>query len=74
MLKKVEWLKGEKAREGLDFQIQVDGGVNQQNVGEFLAAGSENLVIGSALYQPGKTKENIRAFRALINAFEEVAS
>jgi pentose-5-phosphate-3-epimerase len=35
-----------------------------------LAAGIENLVIGSALFQPGKMKENIRAFQQLIAAFE----
>ncbi|MDR0468885.1 MAG: ribulose-phosphate 3-epimerase [Peptococcaceae bacterium] len=68
MLKKVEWLKNEKIREGLDFQIQADGGVNQQNVRDFLSAGTENLVIGSALYQPGKTRENIRAFQQIISS------
>jgi len=70
MLKKVEWLRNEKAKEGLDFQIQVDGGVNRENIRAFLSAGAENLVIGSALYQPGKTRENIRAFRELITAWQ----
>jgi ribulose-phosphate 3-epimerase len=69
MLKKVEWLKNEKARDGLEFQIQADGGVNQQNVRDFLAAGTENLVIGSALYQPGKTQENIKAFQQIIRDY-----
>lgn len=70
VLKKVRWLKAKKQEEGLDFQIQADGGVNQQNIGEFLAAGVENLVIGSALFQPGKTRDNIKAFQRLISAFE----
>jgi ribulose-phosphate 3-epimerase len=70
VLKKVAWLKAKKAGEGLEFQIQADGGVNQANVHEFLAAGVENLVIGSALFQPGKTQKNIRAFQRLIAAFE----
>ena len=70
MLKKVEWLRGEKAKEGLGFLIQVDGGVDRQNVDQFLAAGAESLVIGSALFQPGKTRENIKAFQELISAFE----
>lgn len=74
MLKKVEWLKNEKIRENLDFQIQVDGGVNQQNTGAFLSAGAENLVIGSALFQPGMTRGNIRAFQQLISGFEEEQS
>ena len=71
MLKKVEWLRQEKQREGLDYQIQVDGGVDRENVRQFLAAGAESLVIGSALFQPGKTADNIKAFRQLISAYEE---
>ncbi|MCL1806050.1 MAG: ribulose-phosphate 3-epimerase [Clostridiales bacterium] len=70
MLKKVEWLKKEKAAGELGFQIQVDGGVNRDNIGEFLSAGAENLVIGSALYQPGKTRENIRAFQEIMTPWQ----
>ena len=70
MLKKVERLKDEKIRNGLSFQIQADGGVDLNNVETFLSAGTENLVIGSALFQPGKTRENIRAFVRKINDFE----
>ena len=66
MLKKVEWLRGAKADAGLDFEIQVDGGVSQENVAQFLEAGAENLVIGSAIFQAGKTRENIRAFQGLV--------
>ncbi|MCL2122124.1 MAG: ribulose-phosphate 3-epimerase [Clostridiales bacterium] len=70
MLKKVEWLKNEKYRTKLEYQIQVDGGIDQQNVRQFLSAGAENLVIGSALYQSGMTSKNIRAFQDLLSAYE----
>ena len=70
MLKKVEWLNSIKKKENLDFQIQADGGINQNNVGDFLSAGVENLVIGSAIFQPGKTRENIRSFIRLLSDFE----
>ena len=70
MLQKISWLKNEKARDGLGFQIQADGGVNRANIEAFLSAGAENLVIGSALYQAGKTRENIRGFTQLISDFE----
>jgi ribulose-phosphate 3-epimerase len=70
MLGKVKWLKHRKAAEGLDFQIQVDGGVGQDNLSLFLDAGAENLVIGSALFQPGKTRENIKTFHKLISDYE----
>ena len=71
VLKKVEWLKQEKEKEGFSFEIQVDGGVDRGNVRQFLEAGAENLVIGSALFQPGKTRVNIEAFRELISDFED---
>ena len=70
VLSKVEWLKAQKEMHGYTYDIQVDGGVDQGNIGQFLAAGAENLVIGSALFQAGKTRDNIKAFRALIEAFE----
>ena len=70
VLDKVQWLKKQKEENGYTYDIQVDGGVNLDNVEQFLAAGTENLVIGSALFQPGKTRENIRAFRERIAAFE----
>lgn len=73
VLKKAQWLRNEKIREGLDFQIQVDGGVDQQNIRTFLDAGAESLVIGSALFQQGKTRENIKAFQRLISDYEEQA-
>ena len=69
-LKKVEWLKSEKAKGGYGYEIQVDGGVDQKNVHLFLEAGAENLVIGSALFQAGKTRDNIKAFTKLITAYE----
>jgi len=71
MLTKVEWLRQEKQREDFSYQIQVDGGVDRQNIHRFLDAGAESLVIGSALFQPGKTADNIKAFRQLISAYEE---
>jgi len=70
VLQKVEWLKRQKLDNGYGYQIQVDGGVDQKNVLQFLEAGSENLVIGSALFQPGKTADNIRAFVEIISAYE----
>jgi len=69
VLKKVEWLAGEREKEGYAYQIQADGGVNQENLRLFLQAGTENLVIGSALFQPNKTQENIGTFMELISAF-----
>ena len=66
MLAKVEWLKERKIKLGLDFEIQVDGGINMQNITSFAKCGAENLVIGSALFKPGETKINIGKLRKLL--------
>ncbi len=66
MLKKVTWLKNAKASEELGYEIQVDGGVTKQNICSFIDAGAENIVIGSALFQAGRTRDNIREFREIL--------
>ncbi len=46
-LEKMEWLRDERERRGLDFAISVDGGVNDQTAGPCRAAGADILVSGS---------------------------
>lgn len=70
MTRKIEQLRQWRQLNQYHYEIQADGGINLTNVGDFLAAGTDNLVIGSALYQPGKTVENIRAFVKIIEEFE----
>ena len=65
-LEKVGELRQLREAKAYTFEIQADGGIHQGNILTFLACGVENLVIGSALFQPGKTRENCRAFRKLI--------
>ena len=63
-------LRARREERGLGFELQTDGGVTRENASAFLAAGAENLVIGSALFQKGKTAENIKAFAEIIAAEE----
>lgn len=37
-------------KQGLKFQIQVDGGINDQNAGYLIQAGANNLVAGSYIF------------------------
>lgn len=71
MTRKIAQLHQLRQKNNYAYEIQADGGINQTNVRAFLEAGAENLVIGSALYQPGKTAENIRAFVRIIEDFEK---
>ena len=47
---------------GLNFRIEVDGGVAHDTVASVVEAGADMLVAGSAIFQPGKTEENAKSF------------
>ncbi|HWS15381.1 MAG TPA: ribulose-phosphate 3-epimerase [Candidatus Methylomirabilis sp.] len=67
MLGKIELLRSQLTRAKLDVDIQVDGGIKADNVGEVAAAGANVIVSGSGIFGTpdyGKTialmKQNIR--------------
>jgi ribulose-phosphate 3-epimerase len=43
---------------GLNFRIEVDGGVDNDTVASVVQAGAEMLVAGSAVFQKGRTEHN----------------
>ncbi|HLI76874.1 MAG TPA: ribulose-phosphate 3-epimerase [Acidobacteriaceae bacterium] len=45
---------------GLNFRIEVDGGIAHDTVGRVVQAGADMLVAGSAVFAPGRTEENAR--------------
>jgi ribulose-phosphate 3-epimerase len=47
---------------GLDFEIEVDGGVTLDNVADVMDAGAEIIVAGSSVFSGGKTVENVGRF------------
>ncbi len=62
---KVRELKKMIDRKGLKTDIEVDGGVNHQNVTEFLEAGANIIVAGSAVFK-GNVAENVERFLELM--------
>lgn len=63
-LKKISELK---KKHHLDFMVQVDGGVNQQNAPLLIEAGANNLVAGSYVFKTGRDQisqqiESLRTF------------
>ena len=56
---------------GLNFLIEVDGGVAHDTVAAVVRAGAEMLVAGSAVFSPGKTESNARELLRLAHAAAE---
>ncbi len=57
---------------GLNFRIEVDGGVAHDTVASVVQAGAEMLVAGSAIFQPGKTVANAQDFLRVARAATEL--
>lgn len=54
-----------------DVRIQVDGGVNAENIGDLAAAGADTFVAGSAIFGTADYKAAIDAMKASIAAATE---
>ena len=64
---KVRELKEMIDKKGLKTDIEVDGGVNLKNVSEFLDAGANIIVAGSAVFS-GDIAGNVERFLEILNA------
>jgi ribulose-phosphate 3-epimerase len=64
-LDKIEHLAELREEMGLNYRIEVDGGVAHDTVGSVVEAGADMLVAGSAIFHPGdlaRTERNAREF------------
>ena len=64
-LDKIEHLTELRAEMGLNFRIEVDGGVAHDTVASVVNAGADMLVAGSAIFAPGnpaRTEQNVHDF------------
>ena len=51
------WMRGER---GLDYRIEVDGGIAMDTIADVVRAGAELLVAGNAVFGHGDAKQNAR--------------
>ncbi|MDO4517686.1 MAG: ribulose-phosphate 3-epimerase [Bacillota bacterium] len=63
---KVRKLKKIREERGLDFEIEIDGGVNTDNVMDIMNAGVDIAVAGSAVFKAEDVVERTREFMAKI--------
>lgn len=59
-LRKIESLSEIRRSRGLNFRIEVDGGVHHDTVADIVRAGAEILVAGSAIFGEGDPRESAR--------------
>jgi ribulose-phosphate 3-epimerase len=59
-LRKMEMLSKIRESRGLEFRIEVDGGVHHNTVADIVRAGAEILVAGSAIFEHGNPRENTK--------------
>lgn len=52
-----------REKRGLNFDIEIDGGINQNNVGEVIRAGVNVIVAGSAIFKATDPAEAVKAFK-----------
>jgi ribulose-phosphate 3-epimerase len=70
-LDKIEHLAELREEMGLNFRIEVDGGVAHDTVARVVEAGADMLVAGSAIFSPGsaaETEANAKAFLSTARA------
>lgn len=65
-LRKISEVKKIIESRNLDTLIEVDGGVKIDNAKSVLDAGADILVAGSAIFEKGKTRDNIRKFKEIL--------
>src|SRR5258705_11112925 len=59
-LKKIELLSEIRKSRGLEFRIEVDGGIHHDTVADVVRAGAQILVAGSAVFDHGTPRESTR--------------
>jgi ribulose-phosphate 3-epimerase len=67
-LDKIAHLAELREQMGLNFRIEVDGGVAHDTVAQVVEAGADMLVAGSAVFSRGKTEQNARDLLQLARA------
>jgi ribulose-phosphate 3-epimerase len=63
-LKKIESLSKIRESRGLQFRIEVDGGVHHDTIADIVRAGAEILVAGSAIFEGDSPREAARQLLA----------
>lgn len=70
MLDKINEMKSTRDTNNLEFDIQVDGGINIGNISEAIEVGANDIVIGSSIFNENGIKENVKSFYKLLESLQ----
>ena len=73
-LEKIRKLVNLRQELGLQFRIEVDGGVAHETIVQIVQAGAELLVAGNAVFGTGDPEQNARQLLAMAHSAEPVRS
>ena len=68
-LQKIKTLKEMKAKAGVDFDIEVDGGITIDNVHDVMEAGANVIVAGTSVFK-GDIQKNISDFKKKFQGYK----
>jgi ribulose-phosphate 3-epimerase len=66
VIPKIEALRKIIEQQGLEVELEVDGGINAETIGKVARAGADVFVAGSAVFSTPDYGETLRLFREKI--------
>jgi ribulose-phosphate 3-epimerase len=67
-LEKIRWLRERRAELGLKFAIEIDGGVNRDNLAEVVQAGADWVVTGATVFESPDPAATVSELRRIAEA------
>jgi ribulose-phosphate 3-epimerase len=68
VLKKVTKVRSLIEKNNLDIRIEVDGGINQENISSVASAGADTFVAGSAIFSQEDYAKTINQMRSSLES------
>lgn len=68
-IKKIQDCNNLKNNLGLNFQIEVDGGINKENLKDVIIAGADIVVAGASIFNTDNISASVTEFKNIISSF-----
>lgn len=65
MFDKINELRRFREKNDMDYDIQVDGGINISNFNAVIKAGANDIIIGTSIFNGNGVMQNVKAFQEL---------